>query len=118
MAYEVTVTLRFGDSGETPRPAYPPERARGRGRAWYRGDCHLHTVHSDGKRTPAETAAAAREAGLDFLTTTEHNTTTGHGAWEGLWGDDLLILCGEEITTRNGHVLALGTDPVTFHDCR
>lgn len=118
MDYEVTVTLRHGEQGATPRPVHPPERARGRGRAWYRGDCHLHTVHSDGKRTPAEAAAAAREAGLDFIATTEHNTTSGHGAWEGLWDEDFLILCGEEITTRNGHFLAVGTDPETFVDWR
>ncbi|QKV93139.1 PHP domain-containing protein [Streptomyces sp. NA02950] len=116
--YEVTITLRFGRPGETPRPVYPPQRAKGRGRAWYRGDSHLHTVHSDGKRTPAEVAAAARAAGLDFITTTEHNTTSGHGAWDGLWGDDLLILTGEEVTTRNGHVVALGTDPGVFIDWR
>ncbi|WP_055484465.1 CehA/McbA family metallohydrolase [Streptomyces sp. WMMB 322] len=116
--YEVTVTLRYGSPGTTPRPVHPPERARGRGRAWYRGDCHLHTVHSDGKRTPQEAAGAARQAGLDFIATTEHNTTSGHGAWAGLWGEDFLILCGEEVTTRNGHVLALGTDPGTFVDWR
>ncbi len=116
--YEVTVTLRYGAGGATPEPVYPPERARGRGRAWYRGDCHLHTVHSDGRYTPADVAAAARAAGLDFLATTEHNTTSGHSAWEGLWGEDLLVLCGEEITTRNGHFLAVGTDPGTFVDWR
>ncbi|MGP4000706.1 CehA/McbA family metallohydrolase [Streptomyces sp. 8N706] len=118
MNYSVTITLRYGEQGTTPKPVHPPQRAKGRGRAWYRGDCHLHTVHSDGKRTPAEVAAAARAAGLDFITTTEHNTTSGHGAWHGLWGDDLLILTGEEITTRNGHVVALGTDAGTFIDWR
>ncbi|MFW6694445.1 CehA/McbA family metallohydrolase [Streptomyces sp. MAR4 CNX-425] len=116
--YEVTITLRYGPAGETAPPRFPPERARGRGRAWYRGDCHLHTVHSDGARTPAEVAAAARARKLDFLTTTEHNTSSGHAAWEGLWGDDLLILCGEEVTTRNGHYLAVGTDPGMFVDWR
>lgn len=118
MTYEVRVALLHGEQGETPEPTYPPERAKGTGRAWYRGDCHLHTVHSDGERGPAETAAAARAAGLDFITTTEHNTTSAHGAWQGLWGDDLLILCGEEVTTRNGHYLALGTEPGTFVDWR
>ncbi|MFE0046950.1 CehA/McbA family metallohydrolase [Streptomyces albireticuli] len=118
LAYEVTVTLRYGAAGAAPVPVYPPRRAKGRGRAWYRGDNHLHTVYSDGKRTPAEVAAAARAAGLDWITTTEHNTTSSHGAWQGLWGDDLLILTGEEVTTRNGHVLALGTDPGTFVDWR
>lgn len=118
LRYEVTITLRYGQRGRTPRPVYPPQRARGRGRAWYRGDSHLHTIHSDGKRTPEEVAVAARAAGLDFITTTEHNTSSGHAAWEGLWGDDLLVLAGEEITTRNGHVLALGVDPGTFVDWR
>ncbi|MCX4981510.1 CehA/McbA family metallohydrolase [Streptomyces sp. NBC_00572] len=118
LPYTVTLTLRFGAPAPTPRPVYPPERAAGRGRAWYRGDCHLHTVYSDGRRTPAEVAALARAAGLDFLTATEHNTHGGHGAWAELAGDDLLILLGEEVTTRNGHVLALGTDPGTFVDWR
>ncbi|UQW99483.1 CehA/McbA family metallohydrolase [Streptomyces sp. RerS4] len=118
LPYAVTITLRYGDPGRTPRPIHPPLRARGRGRAWYRGDCHLHSVHSDGRRSPAELAALARAAGLDFINTSEHNTNSAHGAWEGLWGDDLLILTGEEITTRNGHVLAIGTDPGTFVDWR
>ncbi|MFI9720498.1 CehA/McbA family metallohydrolase [Streptomyces sp. NPDC052396] len=122
LAYQVTITLRHGPAGHTPHPVYPPQRARGRGRAWYRGDSHLHSVYSDGKRTPAEIAAAARAAGLDWIVTTEHNTTSSHGAWQGLWGSgpdgELLILTGEEITTRNGHVLALATDPGVFIDWR
>ncbi|RPK63205.1 hypothetical protein EES43_11780 [Streptomyces sp. ADI96-02] len=118
LAYEVTVTLRFGEGARTPVPVYPPERARGRGRAWYRGDCHVHSVHSDGRRTPAEIAAAARAAGLDFVHSSEHNTTSAHAAWEGLWGEDLLILTGQEVTTRNGHLLALGTDPGVLVDWR
>ncbi|WP_367125126.1 CehA/McbA family metallohydrolase [Streptomyces phytohabitans] len=124
MDYEVTITLRFGPEEATAAPVYPPERVHGRGPGWYRGDCHLHTVHSDGQRTPAEVAAAARDAGLDFIVSTEHNTTSAHSAWDGLWGRgdgtgrELLVLCGEEITTRNGHYLALGTDPGTFVDWR
>ncbi|MDN3292993.1 CehA/McbA family metallohydrolase [Streptomyces ficellus] len=118
LAYTVTVALTYGTPGRTPAPVYPPSRARGRGRAWYRGDCHLHSVYSDGRRTPAEIAAAARAAGLDFLNTSEHNTHAAHRAWDGLWGDDLLILTGEEVTTRSGHVVAVGTDPGTFVDWR
>ncbi|MGA5100841.1 CehA/McbA family metallohydrolase [Streptomyces lavendulocolor] len=118
LPYTVTVRLAYGPSGPVRTPVYPPDRARGRGRAWYRGDCHLHSVHSDGLRTPAEVAAAARAAGLDFINTSEHNTHAGHRAWEGLWGDDLLILSGEEVTTRSGHVVAVGTDPGTFVDWR
>ncbi|MEJ8635630.1 CehA/McbA family metallohydrolase [Streptomyces sp. MS2.AVA.5] len=118
LAYEVTITLRYGAPGRTPKPVYPPERAKGRGRAWYRGDCHVHSVHSDGRRTLAEIATLARAAGLDFINSSEHNTHSAHAHWADLAGDDLLILMGEEVTTRNGHVLALGTDPGTFVDWR
>ncbi len=118
LAYEITVTLTFGEPGRTPRPVYPPERAKGRGRAWYRGDCHLHSWHSDGRRTPAEIAALARAAGLDFVNSSDHNTSSAHAHWAEAAGDDLLVLLGEEVTTRNGHVVALGTDPGTFVDWR
>jgi hypothetical protein len=118
LPYEVTVTLTYGEPGAAVRPAYPPARAKGRGRAWYRGDCHLHSWYSDGRRTPAEIAALARAAGLDFINTSEHNTHSSHAHWADLAGDDLLIMLGEEVTTRNGHVLALGTDPGTFVDWR
>lgn len=118
LSYEVTVTLAEGEPGETPRPVYPPGRAAGRGRDWYRGDCHLHSWHSDGRRTPAEIAALARAAGLDFINSSEHNTSSSHAHWADAAGDDLLVLLGEEVTTRNGHVLALGTEPGTFVDWR
>ncbi|MFE1453760.1 CehA/McbA family metallohydrolase [Streptomyces sp. NPDC058735] len=118
LAYEITVTLTYGEPGEAARPVYPPERAKGRGRAWYRGDCHLHSWFSDGRRTPAEIGELARAAGLDFLNSSEHNTHAAHAHWADVAGDDLLVLLGEEVTTRNGHVVALGTDPGTFVDWR
>ena len=118
LPYEITVTLTYGTPGAAVRPVYPPERAKGRGRAWYRGDCHLHSWHSDGRRTPAEIAALARAAGLEFINSSEQNTHSAHAHWAGTAGDDLLVLLGEEITTRNGHVVAIGTDPGTFVDWR
>ncbi|MER7927787.1 MULTISPECIES: CehA/McbA family metallohydrolase [unclassified Streptomyces] len=118
LAYELTITLTYGAPGAAPRPVYPPERAKGRGRDWYRGDCHLHSWYSDGRRTPAEIAALARAAGLDFINTSDHNTQASHPHWAPEAGDDLLIMLGEEITTRNGHVVALGTEPDTFIDWR
>ncbi|MFS4094256.1 CehA/McbA family metallohydrolase [Streptomyces sp. AF1A] len=118
LSYEVTVALTRGEPGRTPAPGYPPSRARGRGRDWYRGDCHLHSWHSDGRRTPGEIAALARAAGLDFLNSSEHNTSSSHAHWADAAGEDLLVMLGEEVTTRNGHVLALGTEPGTFVDWR
>lgn len=86
-------------------------RAVGRGAAWYRGDCHVHSVHSDGELTPEELAVRARAARLDFIATTEHNSAAAPGAWEQLAADDFLILLGEEVTTKTGHWLALGISP-------
>ncbi|WP_316769445.1 CehA/McbA family metallohydrolase [Streptomyces sasae] len=118
LTYELTITLTYGEPGTPVRPVYPPHRAKGRGRDWYRGDCHLHSWYSDGRRTPAEIAALARAAGLDFINSSEHNTHSAHAHWADQAGDDLLIMLGEEVTTRNGHVVALGTDPGTFVDWR
>ncbi|MBC9727546.1 CehA/McbA family metallohydrolase [Streptomyces sp. TRM68367] len=118
LSYELTIRLTYGEPGDTPEPVYPPSRAKGRGRAWYRGDCHLHSWYSDGRRTPARIAALARAAGLDFINSSEHNTHSAHAHWADAAGDDLLVMLGEEVTTRNGHVVALGTEPGTFVDWR
>ncbi|WP_406156404.1 CehA/McbA family metallohydrolase [Streptomyces canus] len=91
--------------------SFPSARAVGRGAAWYRGDCHVHSVHSDGELTPEELAIRARAAGLDFIATTEHNSAAAPGAWGHLAADDFLIVLGEEVTTKTGHWLALGINP-------
>ncbi|UQU68581.1 CehA/McbA family metallohydrolase [Couchioplanes caeruleus] len=86
---------------------------------WYRGDCHLHSQRSHGgELTPAEVVAAAREAGLDFVAVTEHNTTETYPAWSALAGDDLLVIAGQEATTTTGHWLALGLPPGHVVDWR
>jgi hypothetical protein len=116
--WTVQITLTFGEPGPAFVPDYPPTRAAGRGRAWYRGDGHLHTVYSDGRRLPSEVAAGARAAKLDFIVSTDHNTSSSHGVWGPLAGDDLLIVTGEEITTRNGHFVAAGLPGGTWIDWR
>ncbi|WP_187280413.1 CehA/McbA family metallohydrolase [Streptomyces sp. IB2014 016-6] len=91
---------------------FPPVRAAGRGAAWYRGDCHVHSVRSDGgELAPEDLALRARAAGLDFIATTEHRAAAEPGAWGHLAADDFLIVLGEEVTTKTGHWLALGTSP-------
>ncbi|WP_413751881.1 CehA/McbA family metallohydrolase [Streptomyces sp. R-74717] len=91
--------------------SFPPVRALGRGAGWYRGDCHVHSVHSDGELAPEELALRARVAGLDFIATTEHNSAAAPDVWAHLAADDFLIVLGEEVTTKTGHWLALGTSP-------
>ena len=88
------------------------------GRRWYRGDCHVHSVYSDGSLTTQELAVAARAAGLDFVATTDHNTAEAHSAWNHAAGDELLVIVGEEVTTGTGHWLALGIGPGQVIDWR
>jgi predicted metal-dependent phosphoesterase TrpH len=81
-------------------------------RQWYRGDCHVHSTYSTGTElTPEQLAAAARDAGMDFIATTEHNTADAHDAWGPHVRDDLMVILGQEVTTSTGHWLALGVEP-------
>lgn len=118
--YRVDITLTFGPDGAPFKPNPAPETApaRERGRAWYRGDGHLHTVHSDGRRTPEQLVADARAAGLDFIVSTDHNTSSSQLVWGDHATDDLLILNGEEVTTRSGHWPAIGLPAGTWIDWR
>jgi predicted metal-dependent phosphoesterase TrpH len=118
LRWEVEVSLAAGPPGPAFVPDPAPARAAGRGRAWYRGDLHTHTVHSDGRRTPAEVAAQARAAGLDFIASTEHNTPSASLGWGAHAGPDLLVVDGQEVTTRDGHWLALGLPPGRLVDWR
>jgi hypothetical protein len=118
LAWEVEVSLTAGPPGPAFVPDPAPERAAGRGRAWYRGDLHTHSVHSDGRRTPAQLATEARAAGLDFVASTEHNTPSASLGWGAHAGPDLLVLDGQEVTTRDGHWLALGLAPGALVDWR
>jgi hypothetical protein len=98
-------------TGQVREPRFPPKRVAGRGRGWYRGDCHIHSARSHGGELTPEQLAAARATGLDFIAITEHNTADTHGAWGSLAGDDLLVILGQEAVTQTGHWLALGIGP-------
>lgn len=76
---------------------------------WYRGDLHAHTLHSDAAWDVPDLAAAARQQGLDFVTLTDHNTTTPLAEFAALAGPDLLTMGGMELTTFWGHAVCLGT---------
>jgi hypothetical protein len=77
---------------------------------WVSGDLHMHTVHSDGDWTIPQLVTAAREAGLDFICITDHNTSSHHAEIETFkgFGSPPLVIRGEEITTYGGHANAWG----------
>ncbi|GAA3231850.1 CehA/McbA family metallohydrolase [Actinocorallia longicatena] len=118
MAWEILVELGTGPSGRPFESCPAPAEVPGRGPGWYRGDLHVHTVHSDGERTPGELAAAARARGLDFLGSSEHNTNAANRVWGASAPPGLLVLPGEEVTTRHGHWLAVGLPPDLCVDWR
>ena len=86
-----------------PGPAARPSD----GARWYRGDLHSHSLHSDGKDTIAQMAAAAAAIGLDFRAATDHNTISQWRAPEP-WPTSPLQIRGIECTTYFGHVNVLG----------
>ncbi|WP_266080729.1 CehA/McbA family metallohydrolase [Haladaptatus caseinilyticus] len=118
--YTIDVTFREGESD----PAFEPTPASNDPltdtAGWYRGDLHLHTVHSDGDYTPKDILDGARDNGLDFIVSTEHSTTTTSLVWGNYTRPDQrpLIIDGEEITTRAGHYNAIGLEPGQWIDWR
>jgi hypothetical protein len=118
LGWRVEVALRPPRGARTaPAARAAPRPPRG-SPGWYRGDLHTHTVHSDGSYLPAELGAAARAAGLDFLASTEHNTCAAHAAWAAAAPAGLLVLNGQEVTTRAGHFGAVGLRPGALVDWR
>ena len=115
--WKATITLTYGRPGRRFRPRPAPTFVSG-APGWYRGDLHLHSVHSDGSWTPEQIVSGARAEGLDFMVSTEHNTTTANDIWGRHARRDLLIIAGEEITTRGGHFNALGLRPGQWIDWR
>jgi hypothetical protein len=99
------------EAASVPVPARPPRRTLPAldGLQWLAGDCHAHTVHSDGSLSVDALAALAVGAGLDFLWVTDHNTTSHHA----LLADagrrhGVELLPGQEVTTADGHANAFG----------
>jgi hypothetical protein len=97
------------------------------GPAWFRGDLHMHTAHSDGqcpsqtgKMVPCPlffTVDAAARRGLDFIAITDHNASSQYDEMRELqpWFDKVLLIPGREITTFQGHINFLGsTDFIDF----
>lgn len=119
MAWQAQVTM---ERGTATAPAgnviEMPSSPVARGAGWYRGDLHLHTVHSDGTHHLSGLVSAAHAGGLDFIVSTDHNTSAANRAWPACRADALLVIPGEEVTTRHGHWLAVGLPPHGWVDWR
>lgn len=92
-----------------------------RGQAWYVGDLHVHTGHSDGscdsklnESVPCPvhlSLEAAVTEGLDFLSITEHNAVSQSASSIELqaYYDSVLMVPGREVTTFYGHGNVFGS---------
>lgn len=71
-------------------------------------DLHLHTIHSDGHCTPAELVNhVLTKTDLRVIAVTDHDAIAGaYEAQRCAEGSRLDVIIGEEISTREGHLLA------------
>lgn len=120
-----TARVYFSKDGGTPAVLDTPLRA---GPAWYRGDLHMHTAHSDGncasqsgqKQVPCPlyfTAATATARKLDFIVLSDHNTVSQQQSIRELqpYFDELLMIPGIELTSFSGHANYMGASlPIDF----
>jgi hypothetical protein len=71
------------------------------------GVFHVHTNRSDGRSSPEAIAAAAARAGLKFVIFTDHGDGSATPAAPA-YHEGVLCLDGVEISTREGHYIAVG----------
>ncbi len=93
----------------------PLEGPSARGPLEWVGAVHVHTVASDGSGTLGEVAEAARVAGLDFVTITDHNVWAVSNP---VYLEGRLMVLGEEARVPSGHMLILGGDDPTLRQAR
>ena len=80
---------------------------------WWAVDLHVHTpgsqdAHDADYGTPADIVAAAVAAGIDAIAVTDHNTAAWCDAVADAAADaNLIVLPGAEISTPEGHLLAV-----------
>ncbi len=88
----------------------------------FKGDLHMHTIYSDGKRTPLTMTLACLEEGMDFISITDHDNY--QGSLEAIdkvkeLEIDIKVFAGEEISVGkgdteiskgNGHMLSINAD--------
>ena len=82
-------------------------------------DLHVHTLHSDGEDSPADVLAWAERIGLDVVAITDHDAIDGALEAAGLAGGRVggpEVVVGEEVSSRDGHILALFIERVIKPD--
>ena len=82
-------------------------------------DLHLHTDHSDGEDSPSDVLDWAGRIGLDVIAITDHDVIDGALVAAELAGrrdSGPEVIVGEEVSSRDGHILALFIESVVPPD--
>ncbi len=106
--YTLTITLSSEPLSIEPSPYTDVRGVASTEAGWYRGDLHAHSIHSDGSWDIPEMTQFMRDQGLDFVSLSDHNVPTGLNQHRSQTEDGFLALGGMELSTMNGHMLALG----------
>jgi hypothetical protein len=72
------------------------------------GSYHIHTTHSDGRKTPEKIAEFASRSSLDFIILTDHGAPNFSSMATAGWKKEILVLAGSELSVSRGHLVALG----------
>jgi hypothetical protein len=104
----IAISITCGQPASNPPPVPLPSAPLREGPAWFCGDLHTHTHHSDATGSVPALIQAARAQGLDFVAVTDHNTSSHIAALARHATSDLLLIPGLEITTYRGHANVWG----------
>ncbi|MGH9147446.1 MAG: CehA/McbA family metallohydrolase, partial [Vicinamibacterales bacterium] len=108
----LTAAVTLAVAGSLVVFSLPPRRLDlttrpGVGSSAVAGVFHVHTTRSDGTGTPEEIAAAAARSGLQFVIFTDHGDGT-RDPDPPQYRHGVLCLDAVEISTANGHYIAVG----------
>ena len=104
LAYSIWLSFhlaRFHNYKNTSQESQPTEII---------GVYHIHTVFSDGRKSPLEIAKLAARESLDFIILTDHGSPNKESLVCQGWKENVLVLAGSELSVSRGHLVALGFD--------
>lgn len=79
------------------------------GKGWFLGDNNTHTNYSDGSGSVAENIWAMRSEGLNYITMTDHNNSSGYEESKSSKGNGEIIIKGNEYTNPLGSALLINS---------
>lgn len=103
MSYRLLVYAEFGP---VPAPAileYPHEHVVQAAPGWYKGELHAHSTESDGKYPVDTVIQAAIDAGLDYLSLTDHYTCSQWSKMAARINERIALIRSCELTDIRGH---------------